>query len=304
MKRILLVFLILFSWNFALAQEIDSLPIADSSQVIIDSLSTDKKYRSFSTDTTGVLTSIYGPYTGIRLQQDSLFGVTRFVRFIPEKRRVVQQMDWKFYLFCSIVFILALLRLLFTKYFSDMFSVFFNTSVRQKQLRDQLSQSALPSLLLNLFYFITGGLFLHFLLEYKGLGGRFPVYISLIVWTALLAGIYLSKYVLIQFLGWVFNQREAAENYVFVIFHVNKMTGIFMLPFVIIWAYMEDGGKNIVLTLAVSGLCLLMIARLARAYLSINNILKITIFHFLIYVFAFEIMPLMILYKLLVRFIT
>ena len=302
MKRLLLALLFLISLWPSQAQDTLSLP--DSAQVIKDTILTEARYRIFQTDTTGVEASIYGPYAGIRLQKDSLLGVTRPVRFIPEKRRVVQQNDWKFYLFYSIVLILAVLRLLFTKYFADMFSVFFNTSVRQKQLRDQLSQSALPSLLLNLFFFISGGLFLHFLLEYKGLGGRFPIYLSLLFWIGLLAGVYLIKFLMVQFFGWVFNQKEAAENYIFVIFHVNKMSGLFILPFVIVWAYMEDTGKNIVLTLAISGLCLLLVARLARAYLAINNILKITMIHFLIYVFAFEIMPLMILYKLLVRFIT
>jgi len=237
------------------------------------------------------------------LQKDELLGVTRPVKFIPEKRRVVQQMDWKFYLFWSILFILAILRLMFTKYFSDMFSVFFNTSVRQKQLRDQLSQSVLPSLLLNLFFFITGGLFLHFLLEHLGLGGRFPVYVSLFFWTMLLAGIYVGKYLLLEFLGWVFNVKEASDHYLFVVFHVNKMAGLLILPFVIIWAYVDAPKENIILTIALAGLCLLGVARLARAYYAVNGILKITIFHFLIYVLAFEIMPLLILYKLLMRFI-
>lgn len=302
MKRYLLVFTFLFFAMSSIGQTIDAL--SDSVEQKRDTISTEKKYRIFHTDTAGVLPSIYGGYSGLRLQTDQLFGVHRKVRFIPEKRRVVQQMDWKFYLFCLIVLVLALLRLLFTKYFADMFSVFFNTSVRQKQLRDQLSQSALPSLLLNLFFFISGGLFLHFLLEFKGMGGRFPVYISLIFWISLLAAVYLIKYVLIEFFGWVFNEKEAAENYIFVIFHVNKMAGIFILPFVIFWAYMDDGGKSIVLTLALSGLCLLLVARFARAFLAVNHALKITLIHFLIYVFAFEIMPLMILYKLLVRFIT
>lgn len=298
-------FLFMFSLLLLLpgrAQQMDSL--TNSVEKTGDAVSTEKRYCIFSTDTVAGVRSVYGKFSNARIYQDKIFGASRPVKFIPEKRRVVQQMDWKFYLFCSILFVLALLRLLFTKYFADMFSVFFNTSVRQKQLRDQLSQSALPSLLLNLFFFISGGLFLHFLLEYKGLGGRFPVYLSLIFWMLLLAAIYIGKYVLIQFFGWVFNEKEAADNYIFVVFHVNKMAGLFILPFVIFWAYMDESGKDIVLTLAISGLCLLLIARLARAWLAVNGILKITIFHFLIYVIAFEIMPLMILYKLLLQFIT
>lgn len=301
MKTFLLLFIFLFQWLPGTAQASDSLQ--NAVEEIRDTVSTEKKYAVFPVDTMVGPQSIYGKFSGSRLYQDKIFRVSRKVKFIPEQRRVVPQMDWQFYLFCSILFILALLRRLFRKYFADMFSVFFNTSVRQKQLRDQLSQSALPSLLLNLFFFISGGLFLHFLLDYKGLGGRFPIFLSLLFWVFLLAGIYIGKYLLIQFFGWVFNAGEAADNYTFVVFHVNKMAGIFILPFVIIWAYMDESGKNILLTLAVSGLCLLVIARLARAWLAVNGILKVTLIHFLIYVLAFEIMPLMILYKWLMQFI-
>lgn len=268
-----------------------------------DTVSTKSGLNIFDTDTTGAITSIYGKFTSVALQKDKRFGATRPVRFIPEKLRVIQQMDWKFYLFWSILFVLAILRLMFAKYFSDMFSVFFNTSVRQKQLRDQLSQSVLPSLLLNLFFFITGGLFMHFLLEHLGIGGRFPIYISLLFWTILLAGIYVGKYLLLEFLGWVFNVKEASDNYLFVVFHVNKMAGLLILPFLILWAYVDKGRENIILTLAVVGLCLLVVARLARAFYAVNGILRITIFHFLIYVLAFELMPILILYKLLMQFI-
>lgn len=299
--------ILLFLFSFVLLTpevfgQTDSL--ANTAVKKMDTISTDVKYRIFSTDTVEKALSVYGKYADAGIYKDRLFGVGRPVKFIPEKLRVVQQMDWKFYLFCSILFILALLRLSFTKYFVDMFRVFFNTSVRQKQLRDQLSQSPLPSLLLNLFFFISGGLFLHFLLEYKGMDGRFPVFFSLLFWITLLAAIYVSKYILTLFFGWVFNEKEAAENYIFVIFHVNKMAGLFILPFVIIWAYMDESWKDIVLTMALSGLCLLLLARFARAWLAVSGTLKITLFHFLIYIIAFEIMPLMILYKLLVRFIT
>lgn len=296
---LLLSFLIIFIlpvWG----QQPDS--TINSVEELVDSVST--KSRIFEIDSTQLFPSVYGIYAGGILHHDTLFGATRPVKFIPEKRRVVQQMDWKFYLFWSILFILAVLRLMFTKYFGDMFTVFFNTSVRQKQLRDQLTQSVLPSLLLNLFFFISGGLFLHFLLEQMGLGGRFPVYFSILIWTLLLAGIYVSKYLLIEFLGWVFNVKEASDNYLFVVFHVNKMAGIFILPFLILWAYVDASAKNIIMTLAVSGLCLFFMARLARAYLAVNGMLKINLFQFLIYVLAFEIMPIMILYKLLMQFIS
>ena len=63
-----------------------------------------------------------------------------------------------FYLIAGIVLLLAFFKYFNSRYFTNLFRVFFNTSLRQSQLTDQLLQAKLPSLLFNLFFILSGGI--------------------------------------------------------------------------------------------------------------------------------------------------
>lgn len=247
--------------------------------------------------------SVYGKWVGGFLRADEIFGPTKPVIRVPQLVRVSPGVEWMFYLFCGILLLLSFLRLAFFKYFLDLFKVFFNTSMRQKQIREQLSQAPLPSLLLNIFFFIIGGTFLYFLMDHYGALPQAPV--ALVVFLSILglAALYLGKYVFVTMLGWTFDKKVAAENYLFVVFMVNKMAGLFLLPMTLLMAYTDPTERQVVITLTVIGLVILGIIRLVRAFASINNILKINPLHFIVFVAAFEVIPVLLIYKGLLMFI-
>lgn len=247
--------------------------------------------------------SVYGKWVGGFLKDDERFGPTKPVIRVPQLVRVSPGVEWMFYLFCGILLLLSFLRLAFFKYFLDLFKVFFNTSMRQKQIREQLSQAPLPSLLLNIFFFIIGGTFLYFLMNYYDALPQAPV--ALVVFLSILglAALYLGKYVFVIMLGWTFDKKVAAENYLFVVFMVNKMAGLFLLPMTLLMAYTDPNERQVVVTLTVIGLVILVIIRLVRAFASINNILKINPLHFIVFVAAFEVIPVLLIYKGLLMFI-
>ncbi len=247
--------------------------------------------------------TVYGEYAGGFLRNDDRFKPTKPVIRVSEIRRIAPGVEWMFYLFCGILLLLSFLRLAFFKYFIDLFKVFFNTSMRQKQIKEQLSQSPLPSLLLNIFFFIIGGVFIYFLMAHFSLRPNRHVAIVLIFSVLGLAALYLGKYVFITLLGWTFDKKMAAENYLFVVFMVNKMAGLFLLPMTVLMAYTENGSRQVVITLTVIGLIVLLLMRLARAYSSVNHILKINLLHFIVFVGAFEVIPVLLLYKVLLMFI-
>jgi hypothetical protein len=285
------------------AQDADSLLSAQPLVEIDNAIGSTSGYRLFLPSGSLETSSVYGPYSGERIASDLLFRAASPVLYIPEQMRVVQRIEWKFYMLCGIVFFLALLRQLFPKYFTDLFTVFFNTTVRQKQLREQLGQSLLPSLLMSLFYCVTGGTFLYLTEPYLGLDGRFPVTGSILLWFSFLAALYVAKYLLMEFLGWVFQAGEACRHYLFVVFTVNRIAGLYLLPFVVLMAYTGGGAQKIILKLALAGLGILIMARLVRGFQAIQPILRIPLLHYLLFVAAFEIMPVLVVCKLLVQFI-
>ncbi len=44
----------------------------------------------------------------------------------------------------------------------------------------------------------------------------------------ILTAIYIGKFILLKMIGWMFNIRSAADTYIFIVFLVNKMMGIYL----------------------------------------------------------------------------
>ena len=67
--------------------------------------------------------------------------------------------EFLFYLLGIVILLVAIFKVFYTKYFNNIFRVFFNTSLQQNQLTDLLLQAKLPSLIFNVFFVISGGLY-------------------------------------------------------------------------------------------------------------------------------------------------
>jgi hypothetical protein len=285
----------------------DSLRRSDSLEAVADSIfhtTVVKKERSVQLHfSIPPFPSVYGQWAGGYLRNDKRFNVTAPVPRVRELVRVAPSFEWIFYLFCGVLVLLSFLRLSFNKFFTDLFKVFFNTSMRQKQIKEQLSQSPLPSLLLNIFFFITGGIFLYFLMGHYGYEMDYPTAVNVLICIGGLSALYLGKFVFLSLAGWMFDKKSASENYLFNVFMVNKMAGLFLLPMDILMAYSDHAGRQVVITLTAIGLVILAIIRMIRGFQSVSNNLKINPLHFVMYVAAFEVIPVLLIYKVLLMVI-
>ncbi len=113
-------------------------------------------------------------------------------------------------------------------------TLFFRVSLRQQQIREQVLQTPLPSLLLNILFVISAGLYACFLLHYSRWGAGVNFWVLYLNCMGLLAAIYVVKFLVLKFIGWVFSISRATDIYIFIVFLVNKMLGIFLLPFLIV----------------------------------------------------------------------
>jgi Domain of unknown function (DUF4271) len=218
---------------------------------------------------------------------------------VPVKFKKAVVNDSFFYLLLALVFLFGLFRFFYSRYFNTLFRVFFNTSLRQNQLTDQLLQSKLPSLLFNVFFILSAGAYIYFLLRhYQALQGNSWLFAGASV--LLLAAVYVVKYSTLKFTGWITGYSGVTDIYVFVVFLISKIIGVLLLPFTIIIAFADFkiAAAAAVLSLLITGLMLIM--RFLRSYGLLQNQLKITRFHFLLYLAGVEIIPLLLIYKLAV----
>lgn len=210
--------------------------------------------------------------------------------------------DELFYLSAGLVFILAFIRVAFPRYFKNLFNSFFQTSLRLKQTREQLLQDNLASLLSNLLFVLSTSL-------YAALVIRFQQWAPVGFWwlalygAALLALVYLGKYLFLRFAGWIFNSKEAAAGYIFIVFLVNKVIGILLVPFLLIVAFAAVPVAGVALTVSAVLIGLLFLYRYMVSFTTIRSNLKVNALHFFLYLCAGELLPLLLIYKVLINYI-
>ena len=98
-----------------------------------------------------------GLITGSILQHHPYFGFGSALQPLPPggQWRKASGKEWIFYILVLLLMIFGFLKMLFPKYFSDLFRLFFRTTIKQRQIKEQLMQTPLPSLLLNAFLVLS-----------------------------------------------------------------------------------------------------------------------------------------------------
>lgn len=238
------------------------------------------------------------------LQQNPYFNFFEapVVQFATE--RPASGKETLFYLLSAFVLLLAFVKTVYNRYFNNMFTVAFSASLKQKQLREQLMQAPLPSLFLNFLFVLVLGVYISFLIQ-KPVGGNFTnsYWLQVLYCIVVVAGIYLVKFVAITFSGWVFNIKDATNVYLFIVFLVNKLIGIFLLPFLIVMAFAPAGWWNVLITLSYILLAGFLVYRYAVSYGPVRREAKVSQFHFFMYLCAFEIIPMIVIYREILNYI-
>lgn len=243
----------------------------------------------------------------IKKLDTAIYTSNPFYGFANPARMVVKARQWVgkeefFYAIVALLLFFALLKNAFSRYLDDLFRVFFRTTLKLRQTRDQLINAPLPSLLFNILYTLSAALFITLMLQYFGLGKKYEFWLIFVYCIAGLLAIYTVKFLMLKLCGWMLRATEATDTYIFIVFTTNKVMGILLLPFIIGLAFMSGESYQAVFFLSICLLALLFVYRFYLSYVSVQKQIKINFFHFLLYLLAFEIAPLLLINKLLFRF--
>jgi hypothetical protein len=238
-------------------------------------------------------------YRGVlRLHPYYNFFANPVVRFSEERH--YQGKETLFYLLMGMLFCLALIKVVFARYVNNLLALVFRVSLKQKQIREQLQQTPLPSLLLNIFFVIVAGLYVVFLRQHYHWGVDYDDFWFPFLYCSLAIGaVYIVKFIILKFTGWVFNMREAANTYAFIVFLVNKLLGMFLLPLLILMAFSKPSWAMPLLTLSYVLVFCFFAYRYIVSFGPVRREVKVSPFHFFMYLCAFEIAPLLLIYKVL-----
>jgi hypothetical protein len=240
---------------------------------------------------------------------ENILDSNQLVKFqeVPQNYPVIKKQDntseFNFYFWITLMFMFGVLRFAYPKYVNNLFRVFFNTSLRQSQITDQLLMAKLPSLFFNILFVLSSGFYIYLLLSYTEVvkTREAPLLLGfLIIGLALM---YIVKFITIRFAGWITHTNKEADNYIFIVFLVNKILGVVLLPVLPVLAFARPSLAAVGFSLSYVIIGLMLILRYFRSYESLHARLQINKFHFLIYVIGVEIIPLLLVYKATLRYI-
>lgn len=273
----------------------DSIRLVDSTikvRTLIDSLHKDSvakvaaKNALPKIDTSTFATILSVPYLPFSKQ----------VEFKLQKDHHADKKDELFYILAAAFMLVGFVKIVFPRYFNNMFSLFFQTTLRSKHTREQLLQNKLASLLMNLLFIATGGIYIALVVKLKG-------WVSVDFWwlivyaSAILALIYTTKFLFLQFSGWVFNTKDAAHTYTFIVFLSNKIIAVALLPFLLVLSFNNGQIAEITYTISVILIIGMLLYRFLVSLASVRKDLSVNPLHFFLYLCSIEILPLLIIYK-------
>jgi uncharacterized protein DUF4271 len=232
-------------------------------------------------------------------QQNSFFGFSSKALLIRSNRKEFKGKELLFYSLLALLLFFAFIRLSFPKYINDLLRVAFRTTLKQRQIGEQLVQTPLPSLLLNFFFLITASMYIAFVLGHLELSDNFSFWLLCVYCFAALAIIYVIKFLSLKFFGWLFNITPTTDGYIFIVFMINKIIGIYLLPFLVMLAFTDNDLYQVAFVLSYTGVLGLLAYRFILSYGLARSQIRVNPFHFFLYLCAFEIVPLLLIYKAL-----
>ena len=216
--------------------------------------------------------------------------------FRVQSARKFNSKDIIFYVLCLLLLLLGILKGSYSRYYSNLIRVFFNTSLRQGQLTDQLMQAKQPSLFFNLFFVLISGWYVYLLLSHFH-NLPYNQWHILLMCIAGIFIIYITKFCVIKFTGWLTGYQQEAETYIFIVFLINKIISVCLIPIVIIIPFSTASLVYITIIISYILIALMLLMRFFRSYGLLQRKLKVSGFHFFLYVIGIELLPLFLIYK-------
>ena len=217
--------------------------------------------------------------------------------------RIAPNFDGRFYLIIGMLFYLAFIKVTFPKYFSNVFQLIFQSPIRQKQTREQLQQNNLASLFSNILFILNASIFVS-LIAIKNGWVDLKLYSCIAYSVVGFTTLYLFKFLFLWLSGWLFSQREAIGNYSFIVFLTNKVMGVFLIPAILLLAFSPLTVQDFAYNSALIIISILFVYRYLISFSIVRASLKVSAFHFFLYLCTCEVLPMLVLYKLTMDFIS
>ncbi len=194
--------------------------------------------------------------------------------------------------------IIVVLRVFDNRRLTQLLTGFVRASSLSIYYREESALTGRVSLLLIFNFLLVVPLFLWQIIAYS-----YPEVVSWSLYPSLILSITLMygvKIVSMRFLGFLFEQREASNEYTFTILLFNKTIGLILFPVVVLLAFSYGFSPDILIGLGIILWSIVLIYRIFRCLLIGVGTGGLSLLYFLLYLCTLEILPFVVIFKVFV----
>jgi len=169
-----------------------------------------------------------------------------------------------------------------------------------KQSRENAIIGNRASVFLLVFFVINLSILIGRMLDYYGIvliSTRFP---DEIIFGILIIAIYSIKLMIIKLSGFIFKLQNEASGYVHQVISYCDSLGLFLLPVIILLSFFKQASPIIFINMGVILVLVFLLIRIVNGIVFGLNSSKISKFYLFIYLCALEILPLIIIARLII----
>lgn len=273
--------------------------LTDTIPVLSDTIAT-------AVDTTAQVQEIVGTDT-TQLPENSLKDKP-FTEFDETVFRInyakIGQMEngWIFWSLLASLVVFGITKIVFKKNTESIFSHTFNYNFAQKEFQKTGENSQIATIILQCLFAFNAGLFIFF--AFKINTGNEYTTIQSIIQTSILTGsiltLYFIKKLFFYFVAGIFDRHDYARECVFNIYLYNRALGICLYPIVIALAFIKPNviSPNVLLIIGYIVIGMFYLFRIYREIqISLKN--RVSFFYIFLYFCTLEILPILLLVKIL-----
>lgn len=212
-----------------------------------------------------------------------------------------KESNYRRFLFVSILIMFIILTLIVTIFrilIEKIWKAFLNDNLLNQLHREQSSGLALAYVILYLLFFINAGLFAFLAARHFGISISTANMYSLLLCMGAIAGFFVAKHFALWLSGFIFPIGKEVDSYQFTIMIFNIIIGLFLVPVVLFIGYAPQSMTGVVVygALGILGLTYLFLG--LRGLFIATRFIAGNKFHFLLYLCAVEIAPILAIFKI------
>ena len=207
--------------------------------------------------------------------------------------------DWMLSVIIFSLILFSWIRVGYSRFYRNAIKASYNYFTARRILEEANVTRSRVFYFMNLLFFVNISLFLSQYFNYNHISffnlNGILLFFSIFVIIILL---YLAKSLFLYLLDFIFLTKGGFSSYVFTVFLYNKMIGFILLPIV---SFLPFVPAHVTLWLFVAGALIIIILYVIRIFKGIQLCFKnrLSIFYMILYLCALEILPVMILFKII-----